>query len=104
MFGKTDWFRQDSTSLAPGPVARQGWLYYGMWLVVIAVPTALLVMRGQFPESAVWAAVAGGGFMLDLRRLRLDLRHQAAISRLHFVGDDQPPAVETGKYRLEIKT
>lgn len=104
MFGKTEWFQPETHGVAPAPRSVRGWLYYGLWLAVIAVPAVLLVSRGQLPECAIWAAISGGVCMLDLRRLRSELRQQDAISRMHFIADEEPRPIETENYRLEIKS
>ena len=104
MFGNATWFRSESRSIAPAPQSVKGWAYYGLWLVAVCLPAGLLLIRGQFPEALIWTGISVSGLLFDLRRLRKDLRQQAAMQRMHIIKDDgQPPQAETSKYVLEIR-
>lgn len=104
MFGNANWFRSESRSVAPAPTAIKGWAYYGIWLSAIFIPTGLLLLRTQIPEALIWTGIATSVLLLDLRRLRKDIRQREAIGRMHFIDDNgQPAQAETNKYVLEIR-
>lgn len=93
MFGNPDWFHRESNSVAPAPCCNRGWLYYLGWLAAVAVPTTLLVGSGLFPETAIWLFASNSAMLLDLRRLRKEIRRRETLSRMHYISNDE----ETGQ-------
>lgn len=100
MFGNSEWF---SENLTPWPRSAKGWWYYLIWLSVVAGPAALLVGRGQIPECLIWLVVSGVVFLLDLRRIRVNIRQREELGRLHHIDDNEPVEIETELYRFEIR-
>jgi len=70
-FGKRHWFRSSSSRRGClTPITWQGWLYYCIWSMAIAIPASLLILRGQIFESLVWALFTTSIYVLDVRQVR----------------------------------
>lgn len=90
MFADSSWFDTAPNQRVPKPVQRQGWMAYGIWACVAIVPLFLLVLRGQWPEMAIWLLVVAGMFAWEMRGLKREIRRRHRVSQMHFIGDALP--------------
>ncbi len=77
MFGKSEWFKLPTRGWGLRPITWHGWLYAVSWGAAIAVPFAVLATMGRVPEGAIWALIASGVLVWDVRLHRAALRGSA---------------------------
>ena len=69
MFGKPEWFRPEKIGWGLTPVTWQGWLYAGIWLVLITGPFLYFINHFLVPEAMIWLAAAIGTLCWDVRQI-----------------------------------
>ncbi len=104
MFAKPKWFKSNSLSAMPMPSSIKGWAFYGICLAGIAIPTLLLIARGQiFPETIIWLGFSLLAFFLEIRGLKRDMSEQEARRNMYRIDDTNSEPVETDQYELTIQ-
>lgn len=78
MFGKSKWFKLPARGWGLRPIVWQGWLYAVVWGAILALPFAVLAIAGRVPEAAIWALIASGVLVWDVRQHRAALAAAAA--------------------------
>jgi hypothetical protein len=89
MFGKPQWFRPKTFGWGLVPVAWQGWLYTGGWLVAIGFPFFVLLGRHQALEAMAWLGVATGALAYDVGQILGALRGPRGNAATSPPGDDK---------------
>ena len=103
MFGKPEWFKEKQFGWGLVPVSSRGWLYTGVWSVVIVAPFLVLLSMVKIPESLVWMGVSIGALTLDVRSIIKQKRQQKERDALFYIGDESDSHVATQNFDLQVK-
>lgn len=103
MFGNANWFEAGSRPFGLKPKGWPGKVYLAVWGTLAAAPTLLLLVRGQWLETAVWLAFVGIVGALDLRDVFKQRKQQTNYDNLLYIPDTASEQASTEKYDLTLK-
>ena len=105
MFGKPEWFAPKKFGWGLRPVAKEGWVYTGIWAAVLVVPFLLLLLIGKWPEGLIWMAFAIGVLVVDVKLILKAMARQEEEKDVYRIMDEEETrqeTTETGKFAMHV--